>query len=277
LVLALTLSLALGQAPDASLDFAKALSDEGDEYRAIGEYKRFLFLHPDDPRAPDAKMAIGRSYLRGGQADAAAEYYARLAASDASLRTEASLQLGYAHYLSGHYAEALPELTGWLQAHSQVAGPPVWRARYVLSWTELSMGKFQESSEMLAALPEFPGQPTLVRDVAALQSLPHRSPWVAGALAIVPGAGHVYLGQPLIGLAALLWNGLFGFALYDAIHHQMVGLSLVVGVFESLWYFGNIFGAVSGAHKFNRDVELNALEQLRATHDDHPEAWPPSR
>jgi TM2 domain-containing membrane protein YozV len=113
--------------------------------------------------------------------------------------------------------------------------------------------------------------------VAALPNLPHRSPWLAGALAIVPGAGHVYLGQPLIGLAALLWNGLFGFALYDAIHHQMVGLSLVLGVFESLWYFGNIFGAVSGAHKFNRDVELNALEQLRAAHDDRPEAWPPSR
>jgi hypothetical protein len=40
-------------------------------------------------------------------------------------------------------------------------------------------------------------------------------------------------------------------------------------------YSGTVFGAVSGAHKYNRDVRQEALGALRARYDDHPESWPP--
>ena len=61
------------------LAFAASLLEEGDHYRAIGEYKRFLFLAPDDPAARSARFAIGLAYLRGGQPAAAVDHYTQLA------------------------------------------------------------------------------------------------------------------------------------------------------------------------------------------------------
>ena len=98
----------------------------------------------------------------------------------------------------------------------------------------------------------------------------------AALFSIIPGGGHLYLGQPFIAAAALSWNGLFGYALYDSIARGQVGVAVVLGVFESLWYFGTLFGAVSGAHKYNRDAVLNALDELRSQFDDRPESWPPA-
>lgn len=261
----------------AVLGFAESLLAEGDAYRAIGEYKRFLYLRPDGPEADAARFAIGLAYLRGGQAETAADEYAKLADRYAWLRAEALLQRGYARYVGGQNAQAERELTRWLAREAPAASEPAReRASYLLAWTELTLGRGEAAAKRFAALGDFPGKPSLVEQAKALDHLPERSPWVAGLLSIVPGAGHVYIGQPLVGLAALAWNALFGFALYDAIRHKELGLSLVLGTFESLWYFGTLFGAVSGAQKFNRDARQNALEELRATFDDRPESWPPA-
>jgi len=48
----------------AGLDFARALWDQGDLYRAAGEVKRFLFFNPNDPRAPQARELLDRIEAR---------------------------------------------------------------------------------------------------------------------------------------------------------------------------------------------------------------------
>ncbi len=47
-------------APDTekSLDFARKLMADGDAPRARGELKRFLFFHPDDPSAGEARRLL---------------------------------------------------------------------------------------------------------------------------------------------------------------------------------------------------------------------------
>jgi hypothetical protein len=80
----------------------------------------------------------------------------------------------------------------------------------------------------------------------------------------------------VIGLGALAWNGLFSFALYESIRRDQLGVAVLLGALELLWYSGTIFGAVNGAQKYNRDTRREALEALRARYDDHPEAWPPA-
>jgi len=252
--------------------------DEGDFYRAIGEFKRFLFLSPEGSEADAARFAIGRAYLRGGQPTAAITHFARLARIDGfTAKNEALLELAYARYLAGDFVAASAELSQWLV----LIGPQApeasrQRAGYLLGWTLLDRGKTEDAAKQFESLHPFSAQKALADASRSLSDLPYRSPALAGALSIVPGLGHLYIGQPLIGLAAFAWNALFGFALYDSIHRGSVGLALVVGFFEALWYSGTIFGAVSGAQKFNRDVRLNALEALRHTYDDRPESWPPS-
>lgn len=261
----------------AVLGFAESLLAEGDAYRAIGEYKRFLYLHPDGAEADAARFSIGLAYLRGGQTDAAVDTYTKLAERSAALRAEALLQVSYARYVGGQGPQAVDELTRWVRREAPSA-PTATRERagYLLGWAELSAGHGAAAAARFAEVPDFPGKPSLVEQARAFDRLPQRSPWVAGLLSVVPGAGHVYIDQPLLGLAALGWNALFGFALYDSIRHKTIGLSVVLGAFETLWYFGTIFGAVSGAHKFNRDVRQNALDELRETYDDRPESWPPA-
>lgn len=222
-------------------------------------------------------MAIGLSYLRGGQAEAAALHYRDVADQlPEPLRSDAHLQAAYARYVGGQPVIAYTDLNTWMSRYGERASQPTrTRAAYLLAWTELELGQDTIALERFRSL-HFPHQPDLVAQVQRFQHLPQKSPVLAGVLSILPGAGHVYIGQPMIGLTAFLWNGLFGYALYEAIVNRQIGLSIALGVFEFLWYSGSIFGAVSGAMKFNRDARRNALEDLRERYDDRPESWPPA-
>ena len=185
--------------------------------------------------------------------------------------------MGYARYLSDDFGRADLELSRWLrQAAGDAPDGSRQRAHYLLGWTRLALGDGPAAAEQFKAVPQFPGKRSLLAATATLEALPHRSAWIAALLSIVPGAGHVYIGQPAIGLAALGWNGLFGVGLYDSLRRGDYGVAAVLALFESLWYFGTVFGAVSGAQKYNRDARLNAIERLREQYDDRPESWPPA-
>lgn len=268
------LSVCLAQA-DETYGFAQALLEEGDHYRAITEYKRYLYLDPHGDRVDSARMAIGLAYLRGGQAEAAAAHYRSVAAQvNEALRPDAELQAAYAWYVGADPTRAFAELQTWLDRHQALSGNRA-RATYLLGWSELELGRDLDAARRFASL-ELPGGEGLVEAVQRFDQLPQKSPVLAGILSIIPGAGHVYIGQPMIGLTALLWNGLFGYALYEAITQRQIGLSIALGMFELLWYGGSVFGAVSGAMKFNRDARRNALDDLRSRYDDRPESWPPA-
>jgi TM2 domain-containing membrane protein YozV len=250
---------------------------EGDHYRAIGEYKRFLFLAPERPEASAVRFRIGLAYLRGGQPRAAEDAFAEFSeALPQPLRAEAELQRAYARYLAEDWSAAGGALDTWMVLFAPDApGPDRARAAYLMGWVALERGNPKAARAAWEA-EAFPGQARLVASAKAIEELPYRSPLLAGLLSIVPGAGHLYIGQPGIAAAALAWNGLFAFGLYSSIHARQAGVAAVLGLFEALWYAGTIFGAIDGAQKFNRDARLNALDALRAQYDDRPESWPPA-
>ena len=63
---------------DQILRFADALYNDGDYFRAITEYKRFLFLYPTDARAGRVHFPVGLSYQRGQQWDDARQTFEHL-------------------------------------------------------------------------------------------------------------------------------------------------------------------------------------------------------
>lgn len=261
---------------DSQLGFARALRAEGDYYRAIGEYKRFLYLYPDSPAADEARLGIGRAYVLGGQAEAAEEYLHSLEALSPEWRSRARLEIGWARYTGGLPEAAVLSLRSFLREQGSREGTDVDRARYLLGWALLSEGDGAQAAQAFASVTPFPEQRPLTEAARSWGDLPRKSPVLAGVLSIVPGAGHVYIGQPVVGLAALAWNGLFSYALYTSIRADQVGVAVLLGALELLWYSGTIFGAVSGAQKYNRDVRQGALDALRVRYDDHPETWPPA-
>ena len=88
------------------------------------------------------------------------------------------------------------------------------------------------------------------------------TPLAAGLLSVVPGLGHLYLEEYSVGLTALAWNGLFGYAAYESFRHRRWGVGALLAALELLWYSGTIYGAVSGAERYNRDAVLNYLDRL---------------
>jgi TolA-binding protein len=55
----------IGLSADQLLIFAEQLMREGEYFRAITEYRRFLFYYPDDPRRAMVHFSTGLAFYRG--------------------------------------------------------------------------------------------------------------------------------------------------------------------------------------------------------------------
>src|SRR5262249_37033767 len=54
-----------GLSADQLIIFAEQLLHEGEYFRAITEYRRFLFYYPDEPRCAIVHFSIGLAFYRG--------------------------------------------------------------------------------------------------------------------------------------------------------------------------------------------------------------------
>jgi TolA-binding protein len=256
---------------DQILGFADALFGDGDYYRAITEYKRFLFLFPTDARAGRVQLQIGLAYLRGQQWEDARQTFESLARRhpDADIRREAAFLLGETAYQQGRYPQAIEALRPLAEREPQsLVGQ---RARYLLGWSYLRARQWPEAAGAFAAIdaasPLFSSAQALSEAACEAEHLPRKSPALAGLLsAVIPGTGHFYTGRLRDGAIALLLNGAFlaaGIEAVQAGHEAAAGLLFF---FEAAWYSGAIYGAVNAAHKFNRDAEDRFLQGLERQH-----------
>jgi len=249
-----------------SLRFAEHLFEERDFYRAITEYKRYLFAQPDSSRAPWVRFRIAEAYLEGGKLDAAGNIFAELARKTPGTRLGnwAILARARAFYLQGRLMQAWGVLDDISLAGTsdEMRGVKFYLKGCVQLKAE-SPAKAQRSFLSIAAVHPLAERASLLaaRAQEALD-LPLKSPVLAGLLSIVPGLGHVYLGEYSVALTAFMWNGLFGYAAYDAISRGYYGLGALAATLELLWYSGTIYGAVSGAERYNRDARMNFLDDL---------------
>jgi len=242
--------------------FAESLFAEGDYYRAITEYKRALSLSPPAPLAARLRLRIGQSYLDGGRSAAALPYFEALF-GDPSFGASARLLAARAWLRERRFDSARELLASLLDDPDPV---PRGGARYLAGCLALRQGRGDAAREHLLAIPH--GHPLADRALgladAALRlpSLPRKSPGLAGALSLVPGLGHLYLGEPGTGLLAFTVNGLFGFAAADSFQGGHIGAGTLLAAVALFLYSGTIYGAVEGAHRFNRDAERNFLDAL---------------
>jgi TM2 domain-containing membrane protein YozV len=106
----------------------------------------------------------------------------------------------------------------------------------------------------------------VVTALRARADLEQKDPLLAGLLSLVPGLGHVYLGQWGTGLTSAGYNALFLVGAISAFVTGQWGVGLVLAAFELGWYGGGVFGAVAGAYRTNRDVVRNWRDDVLADH-----------
>jgi TolA-binding protein len=256
---------------DQILGFADALFNDGDYYRAITEYKRFLFLHPSDARSGRIQLQIGLAYRHAQQWDDARKTFETLAQQhpDAAIRAEAAYLIGDTSFRQGRYTQAVADLRPVAEQYRQT--PMEERARYLLGWSHLRARQWSEATQSFEAIatasPLSPSSRTLAEAARDAEHLPRKSPALAGLMsAVIPGTGHFYTGRFRDGAIALLLNGAF---LAAGIEAASAGKEAAAGLllfFEAAWYSGAIYGAVNAAQKYNRDLEERWLQGLELQH-----------
>jgi tetratricopeptide (TPR) repeat protein len=252
-----------------------AFMAEGEYYRAITEYKKYLILFPDGSQRDSALFQAGRAYYLGLEYDAAVQAFNELRS-----RFPDSSHAGEAAYLTGVCNARLKRPDKAAAAFEAAAGTTTAaeiapKARLGRSLLEFDRGNMNGTrSELEQFLADFPVDQRSGKVATALTLLPHdrelprKSPLAAGILsAIIPGSGHVYAGHYGDGATALLLNGLFITGTVVAFRQENYAVAGIVGVIGLPFYLGNIYGAANAATKWNLAVRKGLRDRLAVTLD----------
>lgn len=247
--------------------FADHLFEQADYYRAITEYERLLFHYPEDPLAGKARFRIALCYFRGDRLLPAIERFRALAEAHhgKDLGRDALFMLSEAHLLNKDYPAVRAACRSFLAAYP--ADPRADACRIRIGWSFLREGDWRAAAEAFNTLPQ---DSPLREDAVGLAAaalrypeIPKKSPALAGGLsAALPGAGQLYTGRPRDAVTAFLLNGIFIWGAVEAFRNDNETTGGILLFFEAGWYAGNIYNAVSNAHKYNRRAERAYLEQL---------------
>lgn len=255
-----------GLSAEQLLTFAERLMSEGEYFRAITEYRRFLFYYPDDARGAMVLFRIGLAFYRGQSYGEALQTFREVAQrySTTAYGHQARLWQGESLLRQAQYETAEQVYTEIIEQDPKTSGQ---FARYQRGWTFLYRRKWQEAAaEFQHVSPESPlhaAAQRLSTEVLDGAQLPQKSPALAGILSgILPGSGQLYNGRRGDALLAFLLNGLFIVGTVEAIESGELAIAGILSFFEAGWYAGNVYGAINGAHKHNRRVMETFLQNL---------------
>jgi len=248
--------------------FAENLFDESDFYRAIGEYKRLIFLCPDSKALCEkASFKIGISYFRAKKWQDAREAFDAFLSNypDSRMAPEARYFKGMSEKSLSLHGKALATFMRIIEAEEgEYRAKAIYQSALVL----VDMERWERAGEMFSKVPKestlYDSASVFSAGLANIDNLPYKSPSVAGTLAAaLPGVGHLYTERPTDALVSFLLNGLFIWSAVELFNDEKYVTGGIVTFFELGWYSGNIYSAVSSAHKFNKRTRENFIQGLR--------------
>lgn len=249
------------------LAYAAELMRQKEYYRAITEYRRFLFSFPNDKRQPMARFRIGLAFYGGRDYGEALKVFGEVAELYPELPHGklARLWQGECRMRQGNF-EAAENLFG--AAGLSLAGEiPGDHAVYRHAWALLYQQQWQGARKQFQSLPfshSFHETGHLIAEaIPDIEHSPRRSPLLAGVLsAALPGSGQFYIGRRGDAWLALILNSLFLAGIVEALNQDRPAVAGLLGFFEVGWYAGNIFGAVNGAHKYNAHQGRRFIQEI---------------
>ncbi len=266
--------------PTASLRFAQELLASGDAYRAIGEFKRFVFEQPEHPAVPAARMGIAAAYRQGKRFEHAANAYLEVlrlhpGSADAA---HATFLAAECYYQAFEYGPAETHYLGYLERFPEGADADL--ARYRLAWTHIGRHDFRAAALSLAEAPPggryAPAAANLAGRLAGAEALPRKRRWLAGLLsAALPGAGQLYAGRSGDAVLSFVVNGVFAFGTYEALRQETYTAAGLMGLFSLGFYLGNVYGALNAAERENQVITERYVSGLVQDLEQPQLSWRP--
>jgi len=256
-----------GPSTNDVLSFADHLYAQKDYYRAITEYKRFLFLNPSSSLVPTAEYQIGMSYMNGDKLDTAVQIFSDLADKRTKevVGRKALLMLAESYFRMKQYCEAQYALEKFLTRYPDDLQNDAIRVKigwYLLCQgeKELALKKFQSCPASSSVCDQ---AERLAKEVITYDKIPHKSPLLAGSLsAILPGTGQLYAGRFRDALLSFMINGGLIWASLEAFDRDENMAGGMFALLGASWYAGNIYNAVNSANKANRINLQNFLNNV---------------
>lgn len=253
--------------PERQFQFAEQYFQKGEYYRAIGEYERFIHFFPDSNRVELASYRIGLSYLNGERYKEAIQAFNALIedykSTDYALKSY--LGMSEAYVLLKYYDMALTSIENLITIapDQEIRDEALWKK----GWVYLEMGLWEKARESFERISAQNWEKYNIKQILiGLDKkipLKRKSPTTAGLLAIIPGAGHLYCERRRDAFISFLLNGAMIYAAYEAFDDDLNALGGIITLFEIGFYSGNIYSAVSSAHKYNRDEKSNFFKYLK--------------
>jgi tetratricopeptide (TPR) repeat protein len=255
---------------DKQYELADHYFTNQDFSRAITEYQRFIYFFPQNERTELAMFKIGLAHFKSRYFNKAIQTFQELidqyGETELGIKSYFMISEGYA--ASNLFDAAIANLNNLatLSDDADIRD----EAYYRIGWLYIETASWEDADRYFSKISP------LNRDKYRIQSLsadllnekfiPEKNPGVAGVLSVVPGAGYVYTERYQDALIAFLLNGVLFYAAYESFDEDLNALGGILTVVGLGFYAGNIYGAVSSAHKYNRTQTVRFIEELKQNH-----------
>ncbi len=253
--------------PDKQFDYAQDLFSAKDYSTAVNEYKRFIYFFPKDERVELAMFQVGMSYFLGRHFNEAVDSFKKL--TDQYFETEYSIKsyfmISEAYVKLKAFNFALINLNNLIMITQDEDIRD--EAYYRIGWIHIETASWDKARHYFKKIStknrnKFRLE-RLADELDKEKLIPQKDSKLAGFLSIIPGGGYLYCERYQDALIAFLLNGGLIYAAYESFdkgHGALGGLITFVGFG---FYAGNIYGAVTSAHKFNRKETGQFIYQLK--------------
>ena len=253
--------------PNTQFNFAEHYFSDKDYLSAVVEYKRFIYFFPEDQRVETAMYRIGMSYYLAGQLKNAIDSFNAVIDRyvDTDFSVKSYFMISEAHVKQYAFGLAVINLNNLVtMTHDEEVRD---EAYYRIGWIYVETASWEEArcyfSKISAKNKNKYRLERLTDELNKEKLIPKKNPGLAGFLSVIPGAGYLYCERYQDALIAFLLNGGLILAAVESFDDNNNALGGVIAFVEFGFYAGNIYGAVTSAHKYNRKQTGRFIETLK--------------
>lgn len=261
---------------EKDISFAEALFEEKDYYRAISEYKRYIFYNKDSPQISYCLFKIGECYQRSKKWFEAVDSFKKVIQNypKSIYAIDSRYQIGLTYYRAGLTSLAI---SNFEVLNTDIPDNPYRdTAQYLIGVAYIDEMKWDDASrefnKLILNYPESKHKENALKLATGCEkgkNLPKKSPVLAGCLSIFPGLGQIYSDRYKDGLNSFIINGLFGYLTYYSYYIEKdkdipnYTSAYIFGTIGTIFYLANIYGAINSARNANLIIKINHRDKLK--------------
>jgi len=238
---------------EKQLSYADYLFEEGDYFRAITEYKRFIFLSPNPEEKLFAKKRILSSYKKACRYEEAMDYLETFQSEGLK-----NLEKGKLNILMGNAARAR---TFFESNDSDTA-------KILKGWTYFEEANWEKAGEEFLIISDNSALSTIAENLSAYAEkadteIEERNVLLSALFSsIIPGSGRFYAGRPGDGFFSFLTVAIPSLISYVYWKKNRKKASSIAISFAAIFYVGDIYGSIVAIEEFNKVKEKEYLEKI---------------